>query len=335
MNHKIAVLGAGSFGTCLGNQLAKNGHEVMMFARNEKVVHSINNNHTNDKYFPEIILNQNLSADSNFNDISQYEHIVIAVPTQHMRSALKNIPSLKDKYVTVAAKGIEIGSLKFPMEIISEVHPEVSKDDIAVLSGPSFAIEVLEGTPTAVSIASKNPEPAKRTQDLFHAPHFRAYISNDPLGLEVCGALKNVIAIAAGACNGFKFGKNSHAALVTRGLGEIIAIGSKLGAKPETFFSLGGVGDLFLTCSSEKSRNYRVGLGLAAGLTKEQIIEKTKTTAEGIPTTKSAFSLSKKLGLKSTIIASLYGVLYEQNNIAESVRNLLSSEASEEFANRV
>ena len=176
-----------------------------------------------------------------------------------MRAALENIPSLQSKHIILAAKGIEIGTLKFPMEILSETHPEVSKDDIAVLSGPSFAIEVLEGSPTAVSIASKNPEPAKLAQQLFHSPHFRAYISNDPLGLEVCGALKNVIAIAAGACNGFKFGKNSHAALVTRGLGEIVAIGSKLGAKPDTFFSLGGVGDLFLTCSSEKSRNYRVG----------------------------------------------------------------------------
>lgn len=332
MQKKIAVIGAGSFGTCLANQLAKNGQMVTIVARDPDVVESINSKNINSKYFPDINLNKNLIASSELNSLETFSHIVIALPTQAIRATTAKMPSMKKCKIITASKGIEIGTLKLPMEIIKEVHPEILSENISVLSGPSFAIEVLEGSPTAVSIASSNIDTAKETQELFHAPHFRAYINQDPLGLEICGALKNVVAIAAGACQGLKFGKNSHAALMTRGLGEIITIGSKLGADPKTFYSLGGVGDLFLTCSSDKSRNYRVGLGLAAGLSKEQIIQKTKTTAEGIPTSRAAYQLACKLETKSSIIRKLYSVLYEDLDVQTAVKDLLHSEASAEFS---
>jgi glycerol-3-phosphate dehydrogenase (NAD(P)+) len=331
---KILVLGAGNFGTCLAQHLAEKGYQVTMWSRSEDVANTINATHKNPKYLNTINLSPRLSATSIINEalIKQHSVIVQATPTQTMREVLLGVKKYwrAELLLICAAKGIEIGSLKLPTDIISEILGADVAAKSTFLSGPSFASEIAAHQPTAVAVASKDASRAAWAQELFHAAHFRVYTSDDPIGLEVAGALKNIVAIAAGASVGIGFQMNSRAALITRGLAEITRIGVALGANPLTFKGLGGVGDLFLTCTSEKSRNFSVGFRLGKG---EQldIVLKEVGVAEGVTTAKAAYDLVNKLGVDAPIMTEVYRVLYEGKPIAQAVMDLLTREAKPEI----
>ncbi len=332
----IFVLGSGNFGTCLSQHLARKGHHVTMWTRCEQNKISINQNHKNKKYLTDYDLHHNISATCDMSVLKSTHHdaLLIATPTQFMRQTLKIAqPYVPDDIkVICATKGIENKTLCLPMDIVcEEFRGDRWKKQISILSGPSFANEVVRAQPTAVSVASVSQESAKYTQNLFHTDFFRAYTQTDPLGLEVAGALKNVIAIASGISTGMGFENNARAGLLTRGLSEITRIGVKMGANPLTFVSLGGVGDLFLTSSSEKSRNFRVGLKLAEGKPLEQITQEIGSVAEGIATTESAYHLARKINVTTPITDGMYDVLYNKIPIKQAIAALLSRNAKDEF----
>lgn len=331
----VLVLGAGSFGTCLGNHLAHQNHQVTIWARNTEVAEKINSTHTNIRYFPSLKLHPELKATQVFDaDVAaRHDAILIAVPTQAIRQTLVLFKDLiKPSHLLIcAAKGIEIGTLNLPSEIIKDTLGRGFSNEAAYLSGPSFAAEIIQQLPTAVCIASSTEKSATAAQNLFHSNMFRTYICHDPIGLEVAGALKNTIAIASGICAGLKFGKNAQASLITRGLTEIVKIGMHLDADPMTFMGLSGVGDLFLTCSSEQSRNYKVGLRLGQGEKIQDILNSMPSVAEGYTTTKAAYQILQKNKLTAPMIQEMYHVLYEDKPIRKAVEDLLSRDVREEF----
>ena len=330
----ILVLGAGNFGTCLAQHLASLGYRITLYARSSNLAKSINENNINSRYLPQFPLSERIKAVSSLDEdfLKQFSVVVIAIPTQFLRGVLEPIKhSLKSKLLVCVSKGIEVDRLQFPSDILFSLLGESAKKNAAYLSGPSFAVEIMERQPTAVTVASFNPEASKSVQRIFHSPYFRVYLSDDPLGVEVAGALKNVMAIAAGACVGLGLKSNSLAALITRGLAELSRIGVHLGANPLTFNGLAGVGDLMLTCSSQKSRNFRVGVLLASGKTPQQAQGELGSVAEGVATTKAAFKLSEKLGVRAPITRAVYGVLYENKNLEDSVESLITSSARSEL----
>jgi glycerol-3-phosphate dehydrogenase (NAD(P)+) len=331
---KVLVLGAGNFGTCLAQHLAEKGYPVTLWMRSAEAAEAINATRHNPTYLSHVTLSPRITATAKIDAelMSHVSVIVHATPTQTMRQVLGMLAPMwrHEQLLVCAAKGIEIGSLQLPHDIIASVLGEAAAARAAFLSGPSFASEIAARQPTAVSVASREHESAIWTQGLFHAPHFRVYTSDDPIGLEVAGALKNVVAIAAGASQGIGFQANSRAALITRGLAEITRVGVALGANPLTFKGLGGVGDLFLTCTSEKSRNFSVGFRLGKG---ESVAAATAAVgvAEGVTTTKAARALVEKLGVEAPITTEVYHVLYESKPITQAVMDLLTREAKPEL----
>jgi glycerol-3-phosphate dehydrogenase (NAD(P)+) len=332
---RILVVGAGNFGTCLADHLAVIGNQVSIWARDKTILESINNKHKNSRYLSDIILSQNLRAvydlsQETFNDV---DVVLMAIPTQHMRSKLQQIkPFLRmDHLIIFVNKGIEISTGLLPSDIAIQELGDQQGARAVFLSGPSFAQEVVTRQPTCVAVASRSQKRAKRTQRLFHAPFFRVYDIQDPTGLEVAGALKNVIAIASGACCGAGFQMNARAALITRGLAEITRFGMKLGANPMTFAGLSGVGDLFLTCTSEKSRNFTVGYRIGKGEKLDDIIASLGSVAEGVTTTKAAYELAKKHKVDAPITEQVYLVLYENKPILEAVKDLMTRDPSNEL----
>ena len=332
---KILVLGSGNFGTSLAQHLGRKGHRVMLWARSRQTAEAINTNHQNPKYLKGIKLDERIRATQELEsqDFSQFSTIILSIPTQFLREVLEKLShKITPSHLLIcAAKGIEVNSLKLPSDIVRDVFGSDVSEKMVSLSGPSFAIEVAQGQPTGVSVASHCAERAKKAQQVFHTPKFRAYTSEDPIGLEVAGALKNIIAIAAGACAGFGFKSNSLATLITRGLAEITRVGVKMGANPLTFKGLGGVGDLFLTCSSSKSRNYSVGFLLAKGKTLENALAELQSVAEGVFTTKAAYQLGKKLDVSTPIIDSVHQVLYGNQSIEKVLHALLMRDSKPEF----
>ncbi len=332
---KILVLGAGNFGTCLAQHLAEKGSNVTIWCRSAAVAEAINSSRRNPKYLSTINLSPRLSATSKIDDelIRSVSVVVQVVPTQASRAVLEMLQPYwrPDMLLVCAAKGIETGTLLLPGAIIGQILGVHAADEAAFLSGPSFASEIAARQPTAVTVASKTLQRAQWAQQLFHADHFRVYTSDDPIGLQVAGALKNVVAIAAGASQGIGFEANSRAALITRGLAEITRVGVAIGANPLTFKGLGGVGDLFLTCTSEKSRNFTVGYRLGRGVPLNQVLAEIGGVAEGVSTTEAAFELAEKLGVDAPITSEVYKVLYRSKPIAQAVIDLLSREAKPEF----
>ncbi|MBP9706713.1 MAG: NAD(P)-dependent glycerol-3-phosphate dehydrogenase [Oligoflexales bacterium] len=332
----ILVLGAGNFGTCLAQHLALRGHRIKLWDINPVVVDGINSKQQNPNYLSHIKLSPNIEAVQNISahDLQNIHSCVLAVPTQFLRPTLEN--QLRGKLqqpllICCAAKGIEVKTFKLPLEIIADVLGKNFADYSTVLSGPSFATEVAENIPTAVAVAGYRTDAARETQELFHTPLFRVYTSEDPIGLEIAGALKNVIAIASGACMGLGFQNNSRAAIITRGLAEITRIGVKMGADPLTFLGLGGVGDLFLTCTSEKSRNFSVGFSLGQGQSLKASLDKAGSVAEGVTTAQAAYKLTKSIDVSSPIIDEVYHVLFESKPIQQAVRDLIEREAKSEL----
>ena len=331
---RILVLGSGNFGTCLAQHLAEKGYHVTIWTRSTEVAEAINTSRKNPRYLSTITLSPRLSATTfiNAETMAPISVIVQATPTQTMREVLSLVkPFWRNELLLIcAAKGIELGTLQLPSEIIANVLGHETADRAAFLSGPSFASEIVARQPTALSVASKEAASANWAQELFHAAHFRVYTSNDPIGLEVAGALKNVVAIAAGASEGIGFQANSRAALITRGLAEITRIGVAMGANPLTFKGLSGVGDLFLTCTSEKSRNFSLGFRLGKGESIEHALASVGV-AEGFSTAKSAYELSIKIKVDAPIITEVYRVLYEGKPITQAVMDLVTREAKPEF----
>lgn len=332
---KILVLGAGNFGTCLAQHLAEKGYGVTIWARSAEVVASINDSRKNPKYLSAVTLSPRLNAINTIEPsaVQSASVILLAVSAQSLSAVL---PALKsgirpDQLLICASKGIEIGSMRLPTQVIEDCLGREISEKSVFLSGPSFASEVANRQPTAVVVASKDAKRAAWAQELFHAAHFRVYTSEDPIGLEVAGALKNVIAIAAGASVGIGFQMNSRAALITRGLAEMTRVGVALGANPLTFKGLGGVGDLFLTCTSEKSRNFTVGYRLGKGEALDQILGSVGSVAEGVATTKAAHDLGRKLKVDTPIIDEVYKVLYERKPITQAVMDLVTRDAKPEF----
>lgn len=332
---KIIVIGSGNFGTCLAQHLSLKGHDVTIWGRDASVANGINENHKNPKYLKDVTLSNRLKAISEIEEgmLNDYSVIVLATPTQFLRQTLKMFgTSIKKSTLMVSSvKGIETSTGQLPHGIVCDLYGDDVAHQMVALSGPSFAIEVAQKLPTAVTMASMVDERAAWGQKVFHTPYFRAYTSQDIDGLEIAGALKNVIAIAAGACKGYGFQSNSLAALITRGLAEMARVGERMGANPLTFKGLGGVGDLFLTCTSEKSRNYTVGYRLGKGEKIDDIIETLGSVAEGVQTTKSAFELAKKLDVETPITNEVYKVIYENKDIKDAVWDLISRDPTPEI----
>ena len=331
---KIAVLGAGSWGTALSIVLADNGHEVRLWSHNESQVQEINEEKTNEKYLPEIKLEGHIKAFYNMEEaVSEIETIVVAVPTKAVREVVQKLNKYVNQQVTIVhvCKGIEPETLKRVSEMIKEEMPITLLKDLVVLSGPSHAEEVSQRQPTTVSVSSDNINAAEKIQDLFMNNHFRVYTNVDIVGVEIGGALKNIIALAAGISDGLGYGDNAKAALITRGLAEIARLGTKLGASPLTFLGLTGIGDLIVTCTSVHSRNWRCGHALGKGEKLDEVLNNMGQAVEGIRTTKAAVQLSEKYDVSMPIAITLYEVLFEGLDPKEAVDELMSRKKTHEI----
>ncbi|MGA1861956.1 NAD(P)-dependent glycerol-3-phosphate dehydrogenase [Deferribacter thermophilus] len=327
MQEYIAVIGAGSWGTALANLLADNGHNIVLYAKEKEIVDSINENNENIIYLKGIKLNKNIKCKS-FEDLSDdHEKIVWVVPTQFTRECIEYFKDkLIGKDIIVATKGIEIKSKKF----VNNIFREYLNIEVSVISGPSFAKEVANRMPTAVSIGSNNLKIAGYWQKIFSNNYFRCYTTDDVIGLEVGGALKNVIAIATGISDGLGFGNNARAGIITRGLREITRLGLKLGGKLETFMGLAGVGDLVLTCTGELSRNRSVGIEIGKGKKINEILKGMKMVAEGVYTVKAAFELAKDLDVEMPISEEVYNIIYNDKNPLQSFKDIMERPLKQE-----
>ncbi len=327
---KIAVVGAGSWGTGLANVFADAGHEVTLWGRDSETVQTLNSQHTNPKYLKGISLNPKLKASSDLErTVEEASWIVCAIPTQQIRSVFQPLaPLIQNKLVINTSKGIEVGSNRRVSEIFSEISP---KSIYSILSGPSFALEVAKRLPTAVTLASADLEDAVKIQQALATPYFRSYTSRDVTGVEFAGALKNVVAIASGMVSGLQLGYNAQAALINRGIAEIMRIAKKFHADAFTFLGLAGTGDLILTCTGPLSRNRKVGVLLGEGKPLETIQKELGGVAEGVYTAKSAYELSQRAGIELPITEQVYKILYEANTPSKALESLMSRELKEEW----
>jgi glycerol-3-phosphate dehydrogenase (NAD(P)+) len=327
-HHRITVLGAGNFGTCLAQLFAQKGFDVVLWDIVPQIAESISTRRRHPTYLKDFMLSDRIVAtvDRDERIVTDSDAVVLAVPTQALRSMLTTWKGIitDAPLIICAAKGIETDTLKLPGAVISDVLGETIGRQSVILSGPSFAVEIMGGQPTCVSLASHSKERALFAQKICHTPLFRCYTSDDPIGLETAGALKNVIAIAAGAAAGLGYQQNSQAALMTRGLAEMMRIGLALGANPLTFNGLGGVGDLFLTCTSRKSRNFTVGFRLGQGDKLQDILAAVGSVAEGVSTAEAAYTLAERLQVDAPIIREVYSVLYQGKDIMETIHDLLN-----------
>lgn len=324
---KITVLGAGAWGTALAHMLACAGHAVRLWDFFPEVLDQITRTRRNDKFLPGIVLPDLVQCEPELQSAIVWADLVtIAVISKAFRAVAERITQF-DGYVLSVTKGIEYDTCLTMSGILQSTVPRAR---VAVLSGPSFAIEVARQVPTAVVVASRHPETASIIQQLFHSKSFRVYTSTDVLGVELGGALKNVIAIAAGVCDGLGFGDNSKAALVTRAIAEIKRLGVACGARPETFTGLSGVGDLMATCFSRLSRNRGFGERLGRGEKIVDILASTVGVVEGYPTALAAYQLAKKHNVNTPIINEVYAMLYEGKDVQQAVRDLLARDSKPE-----
>lgn len=327
----ISFIGGGSFGTALSIMLAKKGYKINVWARNEDVVNDINVKRENIKYLPHVVIPVNVSAFTNLEEaISDSKIIVIAVPSHAVREISKKIKShiSDDTIIVNIAKGIEEESLKRLSVVIEE---EIPNNPVVVLSGPSHAEEVALDIPTTVVVTSKNIEVAKQIQDKFMTNKFRIYTNEDIIGVEICGAVKNIIALAAGISDGIGYGDNTKAALMTRGMSEITRIGLRLGARQETFAGLAGIGDLIVTCTSMHSRNRRAGILIGKGYTLEKACSEIGMVVEGIKACKAFYNLKEQLAVSMPITDILYKVLFEGMDPKYGVYELMSRDKKDEM----
>ncbi|ARD49441.1 glycerol-3-phosphate dehydrogenase [Sporosarcina sp. P37] len=330
----VSIIGAGSWGTALAFVLAENGHDSLIWTRRAEQADEINDRHTNHRYLPEVKLPENLNSTSDLKTAVQHaKTIVLAVPTVAMRETCRSIQELLTEpavFVHVS-KGIDPDSLKRISEIIAEEIDESLREAIVVLSGPSHAEEVVMRHPTTVAAASCNMAAAERVQDLFMSNYFRVYTNKDVIGVELGGALKNVIALAAGISDGLGYGDNAKAALITRGLAEITRLGVKMGAGQQTFSGLTGLGDLVVTCTSVHSRNWRAGNLLGKGQSLEKVTEEMGMVIEGVRTTKAAYRLAQQFEVNMPLTEALYSILFGGIPPKQAVDQLMSRGKKQEI----
>jgi glycerol-3-phosphate dehydrogenase (NAD(P)+) len=330
---KIAVIGAGAWGTTLARHLAAQAIHVRLWAYESQVVEAVRNKHENTVFLPGMTLPPALSATGNLADALQHvDLIVFAVPSHAARAVLQQMSSLVSPAVPIvsATKGIEERSLKLMTDVIQDALPSHTPGLLAVLSGPSFALEVCKGSPTAVVLAGEDTALVRQLQAVFMTPCFRVYGGSDVIGVQLGGALKNVIALAAGVVDGLELGQNARAALVTRGLAEMIKLGAAMGAEPQTFYGLSGVGDLVLTCTGPLSRNHTVGVRLGKGERLTDIVRETQAVAEGVRTCRAALGLAHRHSVEMPIVREVYAVLFDGKPPRQAVTDLMERAAKEE-----
>jgi glycerol-3-phosphate dehydrogenase (NAD(P)+) len=331
---KIGVVGAGSWGTAIANLLSIKGYAVDLWAFEEEVKNSITQMHENILFLPNIQLSPGIICSNEIAKVvSEKDLVVIVVPSHVMReTAMQAARHLSSSAVVVtASKGIEIKTHLTMTGVLKEVFPATFENQLAVLSGPTFAREVVANVPTVATAASVDPAVAAYVQQIFSTPYFRVYTHDDVIGVELGGAVKNVIAIASGIVDGLGLGLNTRAALITRGLTELQRLGAKLGANPHTFAGLTGVGDLVLTCTGHLSRNHTVGQLIGEGKKLSDILSDMKMVAEGVRTAKSVYNLSKKINVEMPISHAVYAVLYEDLSPKDAVFLLMTRDLKDEM----
>ena len=320
---KVSVLGAGSWGTALSLLLCKNGHEVTLWSALEDEVRMLCEKREHESKLPGVRLPEDMKITADLDDSLQDPVVaVLAVPSPFTRStAHRMAPFVKKGQIIVnVAKGVEEHTLMTLSEIISE---EIPQADVCVLSGPSHAEEVGKGLPTTCVVSAEKRETAEYLQGIFMSPVFRVYTTPDILGVELGGALKNVIALAAGTADGLGYGDNTKAALITRGIAEISRLGTKMGARAETFYGLSGIGDLVVTCASVHSRNRKAGYLMGKGYTMQEAMDEVKMVVEGVYSARAAKSLAEKYQVEMPIIEEVNKVLFEDKPAADAVRDLM------------
>jgi len=329
----MGVLGAGSWGTALAMLLARNGYRTFLWGHTASSMEKMAHSRCNDRYLPGLFFPSSLHVTHELQDVlSNASTLLVAVPSEAFRNVLEQIrPMLNESHrLFWATKGLELDSGKLMHEVFFEV---LGKDrDAAVLSGPSFAKEVAENLPTAITIASYSKQFAENLMRFFHSETFRVYTSDDIVGVELGGATKNVFAIAAGISDGLGFGANARAALMTRAVAEMIRLGSALGGRRDTFMGLAGVGDLILTCTDDQSRNRRLGLALGKGMSLQAALAEIGQTVEGIQTAHEVYLKAQAMGIDMPITAQVYAVLYEQRSPRQAVQYLLERSQKREMS---
>lgn len=327
----LGVIGNGSWGTALAQVLSEKFENVIIWGRNRGLIDCINREKVNFKYLPDIKLNDNIQGTTDLEEVfKRSDIIIVAIPTQAIRETLSNInlTLLKDKYIISASKGIEIESLRLVSDILEDVL-NINKENLFALSGPSFAKEVAQKLPTAITLAG-DCGTGKDLQYLLTTPTFRIYLSDDIKGVEVGGAVKNVIAIATGVSDGLGLGNNARASLITRGLYEMTKLAKVYGGKPETLYGLAGLGDLVLTATGNLSRNRQFGYLLGKGLSVKKALEEVKQVVEGVKTVKAIKKLMDKYNLELPISDMVYKVIYENLPLNNAVNSLMTRELKRE-----
>jgi glycerol-3-phosphate dehydrogenase (NAD(P)+) len=336
-NHRmerIGVVGAGSWGTALAHLLGLKGFAVDLWAYEEAVKQQIESEHHNDLFLPGVSLSDNISPTNDIEKVvSEKSMVIVVVPSHVMRETVQKMSNcLHPAAVLVSAsKGIENGTRLTMTGIFREVLSGIPDTQFTVLSGPSFAKEVAQRVPTVMTVASSDPQSAQFVQNTFATDYFRVYTHDDVIGVELGGAVKNVIAIAAGMIDGLGLGLNTRAALITRGMAEIRRLGVRLGANPRTFTSSAGIGDLILTCTGTLSRNHTIGRQIGQGLTIDQIISKMHMVAEGVRTSKSVYNLSNRLNVEMPICHAIYHILYEGLAPQKALSELMTRDLKQEL----
>lgn len=335
---KISVIGAGSWGTALAQVLSDNSAEVVLWVRSPRAAEEIRKNGENKRYLPGANLSKRIYISEDLEGtVHGADIVVVAVPSHAMNATAKSIGGLleRDAIVVSASKGLEVGSFRRMSQVLQEELPSEFKKQVAVLSGPSHAEEVVIGLPTTIVAASESKQVAKTVQDAFMRSRFRVYTNPDVVGVELGGALKNTIALCSGIADGLGLGDNTKAALITRGIVEMTRLGVKLGARKATFSGLSGIGDLIVTCSSMLSRNRRAGIEIGKGKTVEQAMESVNMVVEGVNTAKVAYRLSKVNDVEMPITEEAYAVLFEHKTPKEALNALMGREGKHEMEDLV
>jgi glycerol-3-phosphate dehydrogenase (NAD(P)+) len=317
----LAVVGAGAWGTVVAALLANNGHRVALWTRDPEHAQALTRERVNRRYLPELTLPPRVTATSDVTEAVQGARVVfVAVPSHALREVMAALPQVAA--LVNCAKGLELTSFKRYSSVMAEYQPQAA---LAALSGPNLAHEIALGRPAAATVASHDDAFAQEVQRLLNSPSFRVYTSRDLIGVELGGAVKNVIALAAGMCDGLGLGDNAKASIITRGLAELVRLGAHLGAEAKTLYGLAGLGDMVATCSSPHSRNYSAGKRLAQGESLTEL-EASRLTTEGIPTTRAVVAYARKHGLELPIAEAVYRVIFTGLSPQEALRSLMARE---------